>query len=110
MADQISDAVLDAILAQDPKGRVACETLLTTGLVVVAGEFLPPPILIRLLASNRLKEFLVEISPATTTSPVVSKVSQATRPFGSCARIASKTASLIDRPSYPGDLQKPIRL
>lgn len=38
MADQISDAVLDAILAKDPKGRVACETLLTTGLVVVAGE------------------------------------------------------------------------
>ncbi len=38
MADQISDAVLDAILAEDPEGRVACETLLTTGLVVVAGE------------------------------------------------------------------------
>ena len=38
MADQISDAVLDAILAQDPMARVACETLLTTGLVVVAGE------------------------------------------------------------------------
>jgi S-adenosylmethionine synthetase len=38
MADQISDAVLDAILAEDPYGRVACETLLTTGLVVVAGE------------------------------------------------------------------------
>jgi len=38
MADQISDAVLDAILSQDPKGRVACETLLTTGLVLVAGE------------------------------------------------------------------------
>lgn len=38
MADQISDAVLDAILAQDPRGRVACETLLTTGLVMVAGE------------------------------------------------------------------------
>ncbi|HEV2368820.1 MAG TPA: methionine adenosyltransferase [Acidimicrobiales bacterium] len=38
MADQISDAVLDAALAQDPKSRVACETLLTTGLVVVAGE------------------------------------------------------------------------
>jgi S-adenosylmethionine synthetase len=38
IADQISDAVLDAILAQDPTGRVACETLLTTGLVVVAGE------------------------------------------------------------------------
>lgn len=38
MADQISDAVLDAMLAQDAKARVACETLLTTGLVVVAGE------------------------------------------------------------------------
>ena len=38
MADQISDSVLDAILAEDPAGRVACETLLTTGLCVVAGE------------------------------------------------------------------------
>src|SRR5437879_13111100 len=38
MADQVSDAVLDAIIAQDPVGRVACETVLTTGLVVVAGE------------------------------------------------------------------------
>ena len=38
MADQISDAILDEILAQDPVSRVACETLLTTGLVVVAGE------------------------------------------------------------------------
>ena len=38
MADQISDAILDAILAEDPHGRVACETLLTTGMVVVAGE------------------------------------------------------------------------
>jgi S-adenosylmethionine synthetase len=38
MADQISDAVLDAILETDPNGRVACETMLTTGLVMVAGE------------------------------------------------------------------------
>jgi S-adenosylmethionine synthetase len=38
MADQISDAVLDALIAQDPQSRVACETLLTTGLVMVAGE------------------------------------------------------------------------
>jgi S-adenosylmethionine synthetase len=38
IADQISDAVLDAILADDPSARVACETLVTTGLVVVAGE------------------------------------------------------------------------
>src|SRR5262245_63757859 len=38
IADQISDSVLDAILTDDPNGRVACETLITTGLVVVAGE------------------------------------------------------------------------
>jgi len=38
IADQISDSVLDAVLADDPDGRVACETLITTGLVVVAGE------------------------------------------------------------------------
>jgi S-adenosylmethionine synthetase len=38
MADQISDGILDAILTEDPYGRVACETLLTTGLVVLAGE------------------------------------------------------------------------
>src|SRR3954453_2859420 len=38
VADQVSDAVLDAVLEADPSGRVACETLITTGLVVVAGE------------------------------------------------------------------------
>jgi S-adenosylmethionine synthetase len=38
IADQISDSVLDAVIRDDPKGRVACETLITTGLVVVAGE------------------------------------------------------------------------
>ena len=38
MADQVSDAILDAILADDPEGRVACETLVTTGQVIVAGE------------------------------------------------------------------------
>jgi S-adenosylmethionine synthetase len=38
IADQISDSVLDAILAQDPVARVACETLVTTGLAVIAGE------------------------------------------------------------------------
>ncbi len=38
MADQVSDSVLDAILAEDPNARVACETLLTTGLCIVAGE------------------------------------------------------------------------
>ncbi len=38
LADQISDGVLDAIMANDPMGRVACETLVTTGLVFIAGE------------------------------------------------------------------------
>src|SRR5438034_2507862 len=38
IADQISDSVLDAVIGSDPNGRVACETLITTGLVVVAGE------------------------------------------------------------------------
>jgi S-adenosylmethionine synthetase len=54
MADQISDGVLDAILAQDPRGRVACETLLTTGLVCIAGE-----------VSTQAKVNMAEIARAT---------------------------------------------
>ena len=38
MADQISDSVLDAIMRDDPNGRVACETFVTTGMIVVGGE------------------------------------------------------------------------
>ncbi|MBT3812385.1 MAG: methionine adenosyltransferase, partial [Gammaproteobacteria bacterium] len=38
VADQISDAILDSLLAQDPKSRVACETLVKTGMVILAGE------------------------------------------------------------------------
>ena len=38
VADQVSDAIVDAMLAQDPKSRVACETLCTTGLIVISGE------------------------------------------------------------------------
>ena len=38
IADQISDAILDSVLTEDPAGRVACETLVTTGLVFIAGE------------------------------------------------------------------------
>jgi S-adenosylmethionine synthetase len=38
VADQISDAILDGIIAQDPKARVACETMVTTGMAIVAGE------------------------------------------------------------------------
>ena len=38
MADGISDSILDAMLAQDPQSRVACETMISTGMVVIAGE------------------------------------------------------------------------
>ena len=38
IADQISDAILDEVMRQDPQGRVACETLVTTGMVLLAGE------------------------------------------------------------------------
>ena len=42
MADQISDAILDALLLEDPNSRVACETMVTTGLCVVSGEITTP--------------------------------------------------------------------
>lgn len=54
IADQISDAVLDTILTEDPLGRVACETLVTTGLVIIAGE-------ITTTASPNLQEIAREV-------------------------------------------------
>jgi len=57
MADQISDSILDAIYAQDPHGRVACETLITTGLVVIAGEITSSAIInIPSIVRNTIKE------------------------------------------------------
>ncbi len=57
MADQISDSILDAIYAQDPHGRVACETLITTGLVVIAGEVTTSAIInIPTIVRNTIKE------------------------------------------------------
>src|ERR687883_780131 len=57
MADQVSDAVLDAVLADDANGRVACETLVTTGLVIVAGEITTETYVdIPRLVRNRIKE------------------------------------------------------
>jgi S-adenosylmethionine synthetase len=57
MADQISDAILDAILADDPMGRVACETLVTTGLCLVAGEITTNAYVdIPSIARNTIKE------------------------------------------------------
>lgn len=43
IADQVSDAVLDAVMKDDPMGRVACEVLVTTGLCIVAGEITTRP-------------------------------------------------------------------
>jgi S-adenosylmethionine synthetase len=57
IADQISDSVLDAVLRDDPTGRVACETLITTGLVVVAGEITTSTYVdIPRLVRSRIKE------------------------------------------------------
>ncbi len=57
IADQISDSVLDAVLADDPDGRVACETLITTGLVVVAGEITTETYVdIRTIVRDRIAE------------------------------------------------------
>jgi len=57
IADQVSDTVLDAVLAEDPLGRVACETLVTTGLVVVAGEITTKTVLdVPRLVRGRIRE------------------------------------------------------
>jgi S-adenosylmethionine synthetase len=57
VADQVSDTVLDAVLADDANGRVACETLVTTGLVIVAGEITTETYVdIPRLVRNRIKE------------------------------------------------------
>src|SRR3954464_15548721 len=57
IADQVSDSVLDAVLAGDPNGRVACETLITTGLVVVAGEITTESyVVIPKLGRDRVRE------------------------------------------------------
>ena len=53
VCDQISDAVLDAILEQDPNGRVACETTACTGLIHVMGEIIRRPSMMRLRLNGR---------------------------------------------------------
>ncbi len=57
VSDHISDSILDAMLAQDPKSRVACETMVTTGLVVVAGEITSKAIVdVPTVVRNTIKE------------------------------------------------------
>ena len=75
VADQISDAVLDAILEHDPTGRVAAETLVSTGLVVMAGEI---------------------TTSATSTMPV----SRATRSAGSATTIRRCASTPTVAPSW----------
>ena len=68
MADQISDSVLDALLTDDPDSRVACETLLTTGLVLVAGEittttYVDIPKLVRQTVLDRVLPLVADADP-----------------------------------------------
>ncbi len=57
VADHISDAILDAMIAQDPKSRVACETMVTTGVVIVAGEITSRAVVdIPTIVRNTIKE------------------------------------------------------
>ena len=75
IADQISDSVLDTILADDPNGRVACETLITTGLVVVAGEITTETYVdIRSVVRDRIAEIGMVVE-GLTTAPVLRDLS-----------------------------------
>ena len=73
ICDQISDAVLDAILEQDPQGRVACETCVTTGLVMVMGEISTSATLIFPRSQEALskKSATPEQSLALTVTPAL---------------------------------------
>ena len=74
MADQISDSVLDAILAEDPMARVACETMITTGLAVVAGEITTRPTSRSRRSSARRStgSASTTATPASTATPAAS--------------------------------------
>jgi S-adenosylmethionine synthetase len=102
MADQISDAVLDAALTNDPYSRVACETMLTTGLVVVAGEITTPALLdvndivrstIRKIGYTTACGFDADscaVLPCSTSSPPISprastpRTKRGSRPVRTC--------------------------
>jgi len=74
VCDQISDAILDAIMAQDPMGRVACETAVTTGLVVVLGELPQKPMSMSRMLCARQSRLSATPTPTITsiTSPAAS--------------------------------------
>ena len=72
IADQISDGVLDAVLTDDPYGRVACETLVNTGLIVVSGRSPPTP-----TSTSRKSRARRSARSATTTPPTASTATPA---------------------------------
>ena len=87
VCDQISDAVLDALLAEDPDSRVACEALIKTGLVVIAGE----------ITSNANVQFGIDIGPSVFFLfglPLLKSVHRAS--FDRCWPGDTVTNNLID--------------
>ena len=72
MCDQISDAVLDALLAEDPNSRVALETLAKTGLIVLAGEITSNanPDFIKIARETASTSATTILRPASTVKPV----------------------------------------
>jgi S-adenosylmethionine synthetase len=69
MCDQISDAILDAVLAQDPYARVACETFATNGLVLIAGEITTTArVDYAKIAREKLSERSATTSPSTAST------------------------------------------
>src|SRR5947199_85041 len=77
LADQISDAVLDAMLAKDPNSRVACETLVTTGVVFVCGEIttegyvdIPSVVRVRMRRGRRAYAVADRLGPPSRPAPV----------------------------------------
>ena len=114
MADQISDAILDAILEEDPHGHVACETLLTTGLVVVAGEISTSAYVdIARLAGGRsvrsattVKSSALTATPAACSSPSTSSLQRSTtrcRPPSRCEAAQPVRTSSTPRARGPGN-------
>ena len=116
MCDQISDGVLDAVLREDPDGRVACETLVNTGLVVVSGEISTdtyvdiPKIVRETINGDRLQRrresastpSAAPCSPRSTSSPPTSPRAS-TRPSSSATDSERRRRARPRRRRRPGN-------